>query len=1032
MKRYSLIASLMVATTALAQDSTWQNGSGNFSNASNWNPASVPGIADNCLFPDNGSYTVSFTRDETNRLATFSSTDSGDVAFDLNSKTWLLTNGLTYTSGALNNKITIDDGRLEAMGNGIQLSCFNDTLPSYLTLGSATGSELNNIRLNNAHMIVNGGTHVVNGEVWMPNAGSTGSTISSLTVSNGTFVIRDKLWCGSGKTSTGMVNVAGGTMIVSNYFSIGDNQSTAVGMVNISGGELNTYGPNWLGNAYGCTGIMNLSDGSFTCKSTFEVGHRRASKGFLNISGGKFTANWEMLVGNYNDSSSTEGTVSITGGELETKGIMNIAVGSNCVGNVFITGCSTSTLQRVRVGQGGFGDGELYLTNGLVTLSSDLEIGSALNSTGLFTMDGGIFSNKNTSANVGVSGHGRMVVNGGEMYVQQAIYSGRESGSKGEIEVYGGDLSFNNFIIGNNSGSTGSYVQVNGTVETRGGDTIIGNGIGSYGEFSVEGGILDATGRFYSGNNGTGIMNISDGIVTFNSGITAGNTSGAIGTINITGGCVTNKADSQIGNGSGSTGEMTISDTDFYSSNKIYVGQNGTGSLTLSNADVKLMSSMGIGQNSTATGVVTITSGTLTNRTDLNIGYNGVGTMTISGGTNYFTGSVTVGTGKEGYLNISGGETYITGSNLRATLNYGTTGRIDMSGGYLKVFNYFDVGSRGACILEVTGGLIDARILRMTANGATADSAKSQIIMNGGRLNVLDAQYLVDKAGATSEVHLVNGVLSMKTFQGWWGTLEAIFDGGTLEARQHNSTFIRNNNGGTDLGHWLTARGLVLDSNGYNIGTALELPDADGEHGKLTKKGTGRFTISGTTTFTGPIVIEEGEVDLTSAGMVTLAGGVQIDGGAWLDLHLRDQDFSMGASSASRVDGTVELASGRALIFPATSSLTGTGTLERVTMQSGSTLVKNKNTGESTLSIANLTIDAGTNVELTGYTQAEFEEGITFIGGTNLDLPSDKDFNFTLNGTAYDWVAVTTTADGSGGYTVSAKSYDPGTVIVVR
>jgi fibronectin-binding autotransporter adhesin len=305
--------------------------------------------------------------------------------------------------------------------------------------------------------------------------------------------------------------------------------------------------------------------------------------------------------------------------------------------------------------------------------------------------------------------------------------------------------------------------------------------------------------------------------------------------------------------------------------------------------------------------------------------------------------------------------------------------------------------------------------------------------MNGGRLNVLNTAYLVDKEGATSEVHLVNGVLSMKRLQGWWGTLNAFFDGGTLEARQTDeNNFIMNNNGGTPLGNELTARGLVIDSNGYNVGTGLELPNATGEDGKLTKKGVGKFVINGNTTFTGPIAVEVGEVELNSGGMVTLAGGVQIDGGAWLDLHKRDQDFTMGAGSVSRVDGAIEMAAGRTLIFPSNSSLSGTGTLVNVTMQSGSTLVKDKATGASNLSIADLTMESGANIALTGYTLTEFEEGITFINGTSLNLPEVSALTFTLDDVVYEWVALTTTSDGVGGYNVTAHTYNPGTVIIVR
>jgi len=211
----------------------------------------------------------------------------------------------------------------------------------------------------------------------------------------------------------------------------------------------------------------------------------------------------------------------------------------------------------------------------------------------------------------------------------------------------------------------------------------------------------------------------------------------------------------------------------------------------------------------------------------------------------------------------------------------------------------------------------------------------------------------------------------------------------------------------------------------------LALPDAPGEHGKVTKKGAGKFLINGTTTFTGPIAVEKGEVELGGGGMVTLQGGVQIDGIGLLDLHNRNQDFALGAGSVSRVDGTVQLASGKALIVTNTASLSGTGTVERVTLQSGAILAKDKATGASLLRIASLTMAPGATVALTGYTEAEFRAGIAFVNGTNLSVPRGSQMTFTLNGVVHDYVAVRTIPDGSGGYQIVAYAYTPGTMVRV-
>jgi T5SS/PEP-CTERM-associated repeat protein/autotransporter-associated beta strand protein len=955
----------LLFSQGFADQISWQNGTGDFSDSTHWAGGAVPGLADACLFSNNGSFSVSFTGSVTNDKASFTSTDGGEAVFNLSGYSWNLAKGLAFESGGLNSKVSMDNGTLVLDGDGIVLGCFNDAQPSYLTLGANTGSQISKVRLDNALLAFHGGTHAISNEVYLTSQYSTGSKVSSLTVSNATVVFRSHLWCGQGNGSTGLLNLAGGTLMVSNYFSVGDATATSFGIVNITGGDLFTYGPNWLGNAYKATGALNLEAGTFTCRNRFEVGHRAGAKGVLTVSGGKFTANADMVVGNFeNGLCDTTGMVTVAGGELEVKSSLTMGLSTNCYGSFRVTGCSTSALQLVSVGNGPFGYGEWYQTNGWVTLAGDLEIGTQARSAGLFTLDGGVFSNKTGNIQAGMRGSGRMVVNGGELFANSALYVGRYAGSRGAFEMTGGAASCSGLSIGEESGASGSYVQSGGVVSNR-----------------------------------SGVCN--------------------------------------IGNLAGSTGSLSVVNGSLYSEPTVYVGNSGLGTMTVSNGLVRLANGVYVGNNASATGTLALAGGVFTNRSNAFCGSSGVGGMVISGGTNHFTGILTVGNSKEGYLTISGGETYVTGTYLKTALGAGSTARIDMSGGYLNVFGgsgatdgYLDIGAAGKCVLEMTGGQIDAEILRIGPSGGAAP-AVSKIIMNGGRLNVFSVSYLADTAVGTGEVHLVNGVLSVKQLRGWHGHLEVTFDGGTLEARQSNtSTFIENNNT-SPMVHVLTACGLVIDSAGYDVGTPLALPDAPGEHGKLTKKGEGKFLINGATTFTGPIAIEKGEVELGGSGLVTLQGGVQIDGAGLLDLHYRDLDFTLGAGSTSRVDGAVQLLTERALIVPGTASLSGTGTVERVTLQSGSILAKDKATGTALLRIANLTMAPGATVALTGYTEAEFRAGIPFVNGTTLSLPPASQMTFTLNGVANDYVGLKTVADGTGGYQISAYSFIAGTLIRV-
>lgn len=45
----------MVFSQGFADTISWQNGTGNFSDTGHWVGGAVPGLADTCVFPDNGA-----------------------------------------------------------------------------------------------------------------------------------------------------------------------------------------------------------------------------------------------------------------------------------------------------------------------------------------------------------------------------------------------------------------------------------------------------------------------------------------------------------------------------------------------------------------------------------------------------------------------------------------------------------------------------------------------------------------------------------------------------------------------------------------------------------------------------------------------------------------------------------------------------------------------------------------------------------------------------------------------------------------
>lgn len=405
-----------------------------------------------------------------------------------------------------------------------------------------------------------------------------------------------------------------------------------------------------------------------------------------------------------------------------------------------------------------------------------------------------------------------------------------------------------------------------------------------------------------------------------------------------------------------------------------------------------------------------------------NWGNRGVAQVEISGGTNTFLGSVNVGVYTQGVLNISGGSNSFVGLYV-ARNNAGSSATMMVSGGQTYNNSYLDIGQAGPATLEVSGGELSTSYLRMNP-GTPVDPVppQSEIRVTGGRLQVNNDCYMPDTASITGKLTLAGGVFAAPAVRQHHGKLHVLFDGGTVEAIKSDSTFIRTLD-------WLalTGNGLVVDSAGFAIGTSLVLPDADGEHGRLVKMGAGTFTLYAANTFTGPVVVEGGELALSSSGLISLAGGCEIDDGALLNLSARTLDFTLPAGTASRIDGELRLASGKSLTVADGATLSGTGTVGRVVLESGATFARNAAAGGALMAAGELVIPAGAVINLIGYSAEELRQGITVVSGGSLSVAQGGVVAVALDGAAQDYVGLSV----SGGI-LRAYSYEPGTLIRVN
>ena len=271
-----------------------------------------------------------------------------------------------------------------------------------------------------------------------------------------------------------------------------------------------------------------------------------------------------------------------------------------------------------------------------------------------------------------------------------------------------------------------------------------------------------------------------------------------------------------------------------------------------------------------------------------------VGTVTLSSGTLNVTGTTAATTATNANsLIIAGGKLTIAGGTcltFSPSIQHG--GTLTISNGTFssntELFNAY--GTLGT--INLNGGLLSANFLRV-----------SQYAGNGGKGGVLN---------------LNGGTLQLNKFSSGGSVGTVYFNGATVLARSSQASFV------AEPAYILvdSTNGAILDTSTYTIGIANPLTHASAlgatADGGLTKLGTGTLTLFGTNTYTGPTLINAGNLALSANGSISNSSRISITNGATFNVSALSAPFTLAsgqtlsnnAASTGTLNGSLNTGSG--------------------------------------------------------------------------------------------------------------------------
>ncbi|NCA17015.1 MAG: hypothetical protein EBS90_08205 [Betaproteobacteria bacterium] len=328
--------------------------------------------------------------------------------------------------------------------------------------------------------------------------------------------------------------------------------------------------------------------------------------------------------------------------------------------------------------------------------------------------------------------------------------------------------------------------------------------------------------------------------------------------------------DIRVGSSMGSLGAMFQDGGSVTQDGWMRIGINGTASLDQSGGTNQIAGFLTVGENQGSSGFVNLRGTGTLSCADLAVGWvhsSSKGEFSIQHGIFNVGSASFIGLEGTGTLSVAGGTMNATGNGWGAfrignwpNTNSMGTGIVNLRGGVVNANNTTWVGGFGKGTMNVTGGTWNQNAGNLFV-GQKADATylgQGEVNQSGGTLNswyVLVQQGTYNLNGGTLSVAGVADEAANAT-----GTFN--FNGGVLQARVDNANFLAVDTATVQSG------GAIIDTQGY--GTRIAQPLAG--PGGLTKRGTGKLTLSGSLAYLGSTKVEAGILEIPGANFTAQIG----------------------------------------------------------------------------------------------------------------------------------------------------------------